>query len=139
MLNKKQILPIVSTLVVALIAVGLFFGYKAWINNRVEKGEKQITVEVVVDTEDGKYTKTYQFWTEAIFLGQALDDEVDIEALTSQYGRYIVSVDGYKEDSANGLYWSIYINGEMGLLGMDQQPLIHKDVIKLELKPFTME
>ncbi|MBR4445115.1 MAG: DUF4430 domain-containing protein, partial [Solobacterium sp.] len=50
------------------------------------------------------------------------------EASTSEYGLFINAVNGLTADyDKDGAYWAIYVNGEYGSYGADQQPVTDKD------------
>jgi Domain of unknown function (DUF4430) len=132
MLNKKYLFPIITTLVIVIIALGVAFGYKAYIHNKVEKGEKQITVTIIVNNDEQKFEKEHTFWTEADFLGIALEEEFEVVTESYSFGRVLLSIEGISSDF-NKNYWSIYVNGEASMVGMDEVALKHKDEIKIEL------
>ena len=54
------------------------------------------------------------------------------EASKSEYGLYIEAINGLKADyTADGAYWAIYVNGEYGQYGADQQPVNSGDKYSL--------
>lgn len=133
--NKKVLLTIVSSIIVLALAVGLYFIYKYYKDSQVEEGEKEITIVVVDNTGDEEYSKTYTFKTDHEFLGQLLDEKMDIKAETHpDFGRFIIAVDDRMRSETS--YWAIYVNDDYASFGMDEQPIKDGDVIKLELTSF---
>jgi hypothetical protein len=70
---------------------------------------------------------TYEVKTDAEFLRQAMDEA---EGLTyggtesEEYGMMIATINGLTADYAtDGAYWSIYVDGEYGMYGVDSQPV----------------
>ena len=57
------------------------------------------------------------------------------EASDSGYGLFVNSVNGVTADySTTGTYWAIYVNGEYGQYGIDQQPVNDGDVFRLAVE-----
>ena len=100
--NKKIIAAVVAVIAVIVVFLGVYkvFGPKA------QAGEKAYTVEVTA--ADGS-TKTY-------------------EGTSSDYGLFITAINGETADyDKDGAYWAIYVNGEYGQYGADQQPVADGD------------
>ncbi len=98
-------------------------------------GSKQITVKVV--DKDGNVTE-YVHFTDQDYLRKASEE---IEGLTitgqeSMYGLMIETINGitaiYEKD---GAYWSIEVNGEYGMHGIDEQPVADGDVFAFVYTP----
>ena len=73
----------------------------------------------------------------APYLKEAMDElaartDFTFDGSDGEYGFFIESVNGlkavYEEDNA---YWAIYVNGEYGQYGADQQPVTDGDVYRL--------
>ena len=115
-------------LVVLVAAFALIYG--AFSEKPVE-GSKAITVEVINQVGD---SKEYEVKTDAEFLMEAVEETEDLEVLGQEgpYGMMIESVNGetaiYETD---GAYWSIMVNGEYGMNGIDTQPIEDGDVFQL--------
>lgn len=130
--DKKMLSKIITSIVVLAIAFGVTLGYRAYVNRNVEEGVKNITVNVVVDTDDLQYNETYEFETEEEFLGDALVNNINVVTLGSKGSRYITEVDDISTDPSKEQWWKILINDEMGNLGMDVQPIKDEDIITIE-------
>lgn len=115
-------------LVVLVAAFALIYG--AFSEKPVE-GSKAITIEVINQAGD---SKEYEVKTDAEFLMEAVEETDDLEVLGQEgpYGMMIESVNGetaiYETD---GAYWSIMVNGEYGMNGIDTQPIEDGDVFQL--------
>ncbi len=118
----------VGLLVVIIAAFALIYG--AFSEKPVE-GSKAITIEVINQAGE---TKEYETKTDAEFLMEAVEEIKDLEVLGEEgpYGMMIESVNGetaiYEED---GAYWSIMVNGEYGMNGIDSQPVEDGDEFQL--------
>ena len=92
-----------------------------------DEGKYSITVEV--KDADGNVS-SYTGKTDAEVLSEAIGDidGVTLEGYESDYGFYITAVNGIVADyDADGAYWSIYVNGEYGMYGIDTQPVADGD------------
>lgn len=134
MFKNKWILTIVSSIIVIGLAIGLILIYKNHINDQVEEGEKQITIVVIDNTKDEKYSKTYTFKTDAEFLGELLDEKMNVEWQEFGQGRYIIGVDDIIADSSKHEFWEIIVNGKGAQVGADELAIKDGDKITLELK-----
>lgn len=127
-MNKDRMKRIVLILLVLtlLFAVGC--------SDDASAGAKEITIEVVgADGQENQYV----LQTEADTLGQLLDEQPDLAVLDdSDYGRFIVSVDGYEADASANEYWSILKNGEYAQAGADELEVTDGDTITLAIDTF---
>ena len=127
---KKQTKIILGAVVALLIIVlGVVF-----LLNRpsASKGVKSVTIEVM----DNNGTETsYSTNTDAEYLSEVFDeiDDLTVEGDVTDYGLYINTVNGVTADySVDASYWAIYVNGEYGQYGADQQVVNDGDVFRLE-------
>lgn len=127
--KKKKI--IAAVVVIAVIAV--FAGVYTAFGPKASQGTKSYTVEVV--NKEGE-SKTYSGKTDAEYLSGLMDElaaagDFSYDGTTSDYGLYITAINGETADySVDGAYWSIYVNGEYGSYGADQQPVTDGDSFK---------
>lgn len=124
MKNKK----ILVSLLIVIIAIGAYFGYKKFLTEKTVKGNKEITVTVI--KEDENYKKEHIHRTDAEKLGVALDEMEIIEADKSDFGRRVTKVDGINTEMAKEQWWNITINGEDAQTGIDD--IVIKDGDKIE-------
>lgn len=135
MKNKKGIIiGIVALIVVILAGVGIY----AKFGPKTTSGSKAYTLTVVA--EDGTET-TYEGKTDAEVLHELLDEVAANEDFTYEgsdgdYGFFVDTVNGGKADSNAGSYWAIYVNGEYGQYGVDEQPVADGDAFKLAFETF---
>lgn len=118
--NKKKIILAVGILV--LIAA-LFIGIYVALSPKASKGAKNITVEIIDDTQK---SVVYEVNTDAEYLGDALRETegLSIEGTEGEYGLMVDTVNGVVADfNENGAYWAFYVDGEYCMYGVDQQPI----------------
>lgn len=122
-MKKKNTL---FALLALFAAVLLFFGIYKLTVPKTSKGAKTVVVEV--QNKEGE-TKKYNSKTDAEYLSELMDElsksgDFKYEATETEYGLYIESINDEKADySVDGSYWAIYVNGEYGQYGADQQPV----------------
>lgn len=139
MKNKKKLIGAIIAIVVVL---AILAGVYAMFAPKATKGSKAYTVEVV--TKDGS-SKNYSARTDAEFLRGALEElqantDFTIEGDESEYGLYITAINGEVADyAADGAYWSIYVNDDYGMYGVDSQPVTDGDAYKLVYEVYVAE
>ena len=115
----------------AVILIAAFAIVYAVFSEKPVEGSTDITIEV---TNQAGESKEYEVKTDAEFLMAAVEETKDLEVLGEEgpYGMMIESVNGetaiYEED---GAYWSIMVNGEYGMNGIDSQPVEDGDEFQL--------
>ena len=109
-----------------LVAAAMMFGVYRVFGPKTTAGTKTVTVTVSpIQAEE----KQYELKTDAETLSQVMDEltrttDFTYEGSDSGYGLFITSINGIVADySTTGTYWAIYVNGEYGQLGADQQPV----------------
>lgn len=155
-MNKKKTmlgLGIAVVLVAVMVAVWVFFGAKPTEGNKKTgegdrqvassesvdgnqqadgdesaEGSKSITIEVV---DSKKKSVTYELQTDAEYLKEAME-EVEELSFKMESGMVIVINGERAVWSEDGSYWSIYVNGEYGLHGIDTQIVEDGDAFKFE-------
>lgn len=125
--KTKKILGVVGALVlVAVLAVVfLLFGEKP------VEGSKTITIEVVNSAAEAE---VYKLTTDADYLRQAMEaaDGLSFSGTEDEYGMMISVVNGERADySADGAYWSFYVNEEYCNYGIDTQPVQDGDAFRI--------
>ena len=91
----------------------------------VQQGGKEITVNI--DHLNGDDT-SYTIVTDAEYLRGALEQEDLIEGTESEYGLYVLTVDGETADESKQEWWGYSVNGAFAELGVDSQPVADGDV-----------
>lgn len=134
MKNKKLL---GATLFVALIAVlaVVFFSFR----EKPVEGSKAITIEVV--NKAGESTE-YALKTDAEYLRQAMEeaDGLTFSGTEDDYGMMVDTVNGEKADyTADGAYWSFYVNEEYCNYGIDSQPVEDGDAFQIVYTIYTAQ
>ena len=133
-MNKKVITGIVALVVAILVGVGVYTAF----GPKTSSGSKSYTVTVV--SEDGSEV-SYEGKTDAEVLHDLMDEvaannDFTYEGSDSDYGFYVETVNGETADSNAGSYWAIYVNGEYGQYGVDEQPVADGDNFKFAFETF---
>ena len=132
MKNKKNIWLIALALS-ACVLLGV------WFVNRPKpmSGAKAIVIEV--QDPEGK-VKSYSGRTDAEYLSGAMDDFSAVgfqyEAVNGEWGAYVTTVDGITAEEKDSAYWAIYVNGEYGMYGIDQQPVADGDTYRFAYEKY---
>ncbi len=124
--NKGNAKKIIIGVVILAVLVALFA--VIWNQNKPvsTQGAKAFTVEV---TGESGETKSYTGRTDAEFLRGLMDElaekgDFSYEGSEGDYGLMITTINGEEAIYENdGSYWAIYVNGEYGNFGADQQPV----------------
>ncbi len=122
----------------ALLALTVLTGALAACGGK-DEGKYKIKVEVVDDQGD---VKSYDASTDAEVLYDALleIDGLTLDGYDSDYGYYITAVNGITADyDTDGAYWSVYVNGEYGSLGVDSQPVADGDIYRLAYEVYMAQ
>lgn len=125
----KKNIKILIALLAVLVLAGAMLGIYLATRPNTAQGAKTITVEVV--HSDGRAVP-FTCHTDAELLGEVLLSEGLVQGGDSQYGLYILTVDG--EDAIfeeSGAYWALYHNGEYALTGADSIPIQDGDSFSL--------
>jgi len=80
--------------------------------------------------------------TDAEYLAQVFDevDGLTVEGDTTEYGLYITTVNDVTADyNVDGAYWAIYVNGDYGMYGADQQPVTDGDKYTLKYEVYVAQ
>ena len=138
MTKREKIFGIIALVLAVAVLGGVFFVYKNSQNNKPPKeilntaAEKPDTQELtennivlVVIGKDSSARK-YEISTTAKYLSQAMEETegLTFDGSEGPYGIMLEEVNGeraiYEED---GAYWSILVDGEYGMNGIDSQPV----------------
>lgn len=125
--NLKTI--IITCVVLAVFIAGFLIAYKVFYDKPVE-GEKTITVDVVL--ADGT-TKSYEIKTVAEFLRGALEEKSLVAGTESEFGLYVLTVDGVTADEAKQEWWSFTKSGETLTTGIDMTVITDGDHFEITL------
>lgn len=126
MKNKRTILiTALTVLVLAAAMAGIYLATRP----DTSAGAKEITVEVIHADQS---SKSFTYRTDAEYLGEVLLAEGLVQGEDSQYGLYILTVDGedaiFEED---GAYWALMCSGEYASTGASSTPIYDGDAFQL--------
>ena len=131
--NTKKGTLIAAVILVVLLAAALcawFFYFKP----KAEEGQKKITIQVTHIDKAAHKDQTFEVKTKEEYLLGAARSVVKIEGENGQYGLFVKTVDGETADEQKQQWWCIMVNGEMGVLGIDTQPVEDGGKYELILK-----
>ncbi len=101
------------------------------VENTEKPIEEGVSFKFAVTHKDGS-EKEFDISTDKKTVGEALLEEGLIAGEDSQYGLYVLTVDGetvnYDED---GYYWSFLINGEYAMSGVDSTEIVEGSTYSL--------
>ena len=110
--NNKGVIALIIVLVLAAAALVI------WQTNKPEtqQGGKEITINVDHLNSDDT---TFTIHTDEEYLRGALEQEDLIEGTESEYGLYVLTVDGETADESEQQWWGYSVNGTFAELGVD--------------------
>ena len=89
----------------------------------IGQGEKHIYV-TATDSVNQELIGTFEFYTDAENIGDALMEYGFISGDDGDYGLYVKVVNGVKaEYETNGTYWAFYVNGDLATTGVSSTPV----------------
>ncbi len=118
----KRITALVLAVVMVLAVTGCKKADGLWKDATYTKdkelGKGALTCQVEIKAEDKSITVTLH--TDAENLGDALLENKLVEGDTTEFGLYIVSVNGIRADyEKDQAYWALSENGEYAMTGAD--------------------
>ena len=131
--KQKKILASIAVALVAVILVVVYFVFGKTQPQETSGDIKNITITVVNSKEE---STVYQLETQSEYLRGAME-EAQKDGLTFSgnedvYGLMLITINGERADyNLDGAYWSIIVNGEYGMNGIDTQPVKDGDEFKL--------
>ena len=123
-MQKKTNKGVIALVIVLVLAVAALIVWQVT-KPAPQQGGKEITVNI--DHLNGDDT-SYTIVTDAEYLRGALEQEDLIEGTESEYGLYVLTVDGETADESKQEWWGYSVNGEFAELGVDSQPVADGDV-----------
>lgn len=121
------------TLVLYCLFVTLLVGaFTVWqvCKPTAHQGSKTITVNI--DHLEGE-NRTYSICTDEEYLRGALEQENLIDGTESEYGLYVLTVDGETADETQQQWWGYDVNGVLAEYGVDGQVVTDGDVYDFTL------
>lgn len=124
---RKKLLMGCGALVVACLLAAVLY-----IQTRPGTTEGAKAIDVVVVHGDGSEA-TFQYQTDAEYLGDVLTENGLVEGTESSYGLFITTVDGETADDSLQQWWCITREGETLSTGADQTPIADGEQYELTL------
>lgn len=116
-----------------LIAIIAIFGTIYYLNRpQGNNFDKTITLEVITDNSSNEFT----IETNAEFLRQALEEQNLISGDESDYGLFVLTVDGITVDASKNEWWCFTLNNEMLMTGVDTTPIQDGDHFEATLSTY---
>ena len=129
-MNKKTRNIIIAVAVLLVLVIGALVLFNA---NKpaAQEGGKKLTVTVVHG--DGS-SKDFSIATDAETLRAALEEQSLIEGTESEYGLYVLTVDGETADESVQQWWCITKGGEEHFFGVDDTVIQDGEQYEFTLK-----
>ena len=128
-MEKKLRNTLIWVLVLAALLVGALFAAQKF-RPATSTGIKDIDVTIV--HKDGN-TNDFLIESDEEYLRGALENVELIAGEESEYGLYILTVDGETADESNQEWWCITKGGEMINYGVDEQPIADGEAYEITL------
>lgn len=126
-MQKKR--TIIAVVVLAVLVAAAALMWSAFKPESVE-GQKTIAVEIVHLVGD---TKEIEIVTDEEYLRGALEQENLISGSESEYGLYVLTVDGETADESKEQWWCFTLGGESLNTGVDTTPINDGDHYEITL------
>lgn len=126
-MNKK----VIVIGLVLLLGVVAFFGYNQFFGPSAQEGAKEVTIEIIAESQE--ISETFTFNTDAEFLYDLLVEKQ--EELKAEFGEggFVTGLMGYTANVDNKEFFSLIINGEFAVTGAKETPVEDGAVYKFEL------
>jgi hypothetical protein len=128
---NKKVIAIISVLVVIGL---LYLGYSTFLAPKGVEGEKKVTVQIVIESQD--IDETFTFNTDHEFVTDLLkehQEKLGAGFQSSEYGTMIVEMMNYTADTSKNEFFLFKVNGEDSMAGTDQTPINDGDTYRFEL------
>ncbi len=124
--KTKKIIAVVVLVVLIAAAVLLYLHFRP----EGTAGAKTIVVEVIHG--DGS-TNSFEISTDEEYLRGAVEQEGLVDGDESEYGLYVLTVDGETADESAEEWWCITRGGEMLMTGVDDTPIADGETYEFTL------
>ncbi len=124
--NKKILFGGIGIIAVAAVLLLIYNVFMP----KGSTGEKKIAVEVVYQDQS---SDTFDIETDEEFLRGALEQEELIEGTESEYGLYVLTVNGVTADESKEEWWCFTKGGETLNTGVDMTPVADGEHFEITL------
>lgn len=130
-MKNKKLLAILSIILIALL---LYLGYNTFFAPKGIEGSKEVTLQIVVETENIDETFTYNTDHEFLYeLMREKEEELGASFEETSLGFMLTGLMNYTVDSESE-YFHILVNDEDAMTGIQEIPLNDQDIYKFELR-----
>ena len=125
---------LIAAVVLAVLVIGALCAWFFYFKPKTEEGQKKITIQITHMDKAAHKDQTFEVKTKEEFLLAAARSVVKVEGDPGEFGLYVKTVDGETADESKQQWWCIMVNGEMGALAIDSQPVTDGGKYELVLK-----
>ncbi len=130
---QKQTKTIIAVVVALILLAGAFATVWFLTRPEPETGAKALHIDIVIDIVADGVTTPLDFRTDALYLRQALEEQITIEGEESAYGLMVKTVNGRTADEAQQEWWCFTKGGEEVFTGVDETPVADGDSFEITL------
>ncbi len=124
--NKKLLIGAA----VLIVAIALFAGVWAAFAPQTTAGSKEIAITI---THGDGTVNEVSLSTDQEYLRGALEEQDLVAGTESDYGLYVLTVDGETADESNQEWWCFTMGGEWLMTGVDTTPIADGDAYEIAL------
>lgn len=124
--KNKLVVGVVALVILVAVFAGVWFATAP----STTEGAKEIAIAIT--HADGS-VKELTLNTDQEYLRGALEDEALIAGSESEYGMYVLTVDGETADEANMEWWCFTAGGEMLMTSVDSTPIADGEAYEITL------
>jgi hypothetical protein len=128
-MSRKKKLVVIAVFAAVVVAAGVAAALLTF--RPTEEGVKRFQVEVVSE-RDG-YRQTTGERSDLTYLGEYLRTMDGCQNDESEFGMFITGWHGMEQNIGEEYWWSVAVNGEDALVGVDDIPLLDGDIYSFTL------
>lgn len=131
--NVKKIVSVLGIiLIITISAILIIINNKT--NDEISKNLKNIEILVYDRAEALIYETKAETEEEKLLEALKKIDGLEIESESSEYGEFITSINGQKQE--DNYFWNYYINEDYATVGVSQYIIKENDIFKFILEKF---
>jgi cell division protein FtsB len=131
-MKSKKLLVILSILLIAMLS---YLGYNTFFAPQSIEGSKDVTLQIVIDTQDIEETISYNTEHEFLYdLMREKEEELGASFEDSSLGFMLTGLMNYTVNSDKNEYFHILVNDEDAMNGIQEIPLNDQDYYRFELR-----
>ena len=126
-----------TVIVIAAAIVLVIAALVCWASFRPQALESAKDITVYVSHTDAEEAAKFEIHTTARYLAEALEGNVELVCMESEYGLLVEAVDGEYANTDANQYWGYIANGAAAEYGVDSQPIAGGDVYSFYLYTYV--